>query len=284
MDKILWIASYPKSGNTLVRSIISSLIYSKDGIFNFPILENLKQFDINFYFEFIKEINQEDYKNLNRLEVVSKYWELAQKHSYQKENRYIFKTHAANLMFKNFKYTDENRTLGLIYILRDPRDITVSYSKFRRESIDSTINLIKNKNAVLYNSQNKIIVPLSSWDVHIESWNLLKVPKYIVRYEDIINNREKFLIELINFLQNKLKINLIVNEEKISNILKTTSFDQLQKNESKTGYYAFNHIKDKEWQFFRKGIAGQWKQDLSSEQVSKINNLFNSSMKKFGYI
>ncbi len=144
--------------------------------------------------------------------------------------------------------------------------------------------MIKNKNAVLYNSQNKIIVPLSSWDVHIESWNLLKVPKYIVRYEDIINNREKFLIELINFLQNKLKINLIVNEEKISNILKTTSFDQLQKNESKTGYYAFNHIKDKEWQFFRKGIAGQWKQDLSSEQVSKINNLFNSSMKKFGYI
>jgi len=284
MDKILWIASYPKSGNTLVRSIISSLIYSEDGIFDFPILENLKQFDINFYFEFIKEFNQEDYKNLNRLEVVSKYWALAQRRSFKKENRYIFKTHAANLMFKNLKYTDENRTLGLIYIIRDPRDVTVSYSKFRRKSIDSTINLIKNKNAVLYNSQNEILVPLSSWDVHIESWSLLKVPKYIVRYEDIINNREKFIIDLINFLQNKLNINLIVNDEKISNILKTTSFDQLQKKESQTGYYAFNHIKDKKWKFFRKGVAGQWKKDLSSQQVSEINNSFHSTMKKFAYI
>jgi len=284
MDKILWIASYPKSGNTLVRSIISSLIYSEDGIFDFPILENLKQFDINFYFEFIKEFNQEDYKNLNRLEVVSKYWELAQRRSFKKENRYIFKTHAANLMFKNLKYTDENRTLGLIYIIRDPRDVTVSYSKFRRKSIDSTINLIKNKNAVSYNSQNEILVPLSSWDVHIESWSLLKVPKYIVRYEDIINNREKFIIELINFLQNKLNINLIVNEEKISNILKTTSFDHLQKKESQTGYYAFNHIKDKKWKFFRKGVAGQWKRYLSSQQVSEINNSFYSTMKKFAYI
>ncbi len=284
MDKILWIASYPKSGNTLVRAIISSLIYSKDGIFDFSILENLKQFDIDFYFEFIKEINQEDYKNLNRLEVVSKYWALAQKRSFKKENRYIFKTHAANLMFKNLKYTDENRSLGLIYIIRDPRDVAVSYSKFRRESIDSTIDLIKNKNAVIYNSHNEIIVPLSSWDVHIKSWSLLKVPSYIVRYEDIINNREKFIIELINFLQNKLKLNIKVNEKKISNILKTTSFNQLQKNESQKGYYAFNHIKDKEWKFFRKGVAGQWKNDLSSEQISEINNSFNNTMNKFGYI
>ena len=284
MDKILWIASYPKSGNTLVRSIISSLIYSEDGIFDFPILENLKQFDINFYFEFIKEFNQEDYKNLNRLEVVSKYWALAQRRSFKKENRYIFKTHAANLMFKNLKYTDENRALGLIYIVRDPRDVTVSYSKFRRKSIDSTINLIKNKNAVSYNSQNEILVPLSSWDVHIESWSLLKVPKYIVRYEDIINNRKKFIKELIYFLQNKLNINFMVNDEKISNILKTTSFDHLQKKESQTGYYAFNHIKDKKWKFFRKGVAGQWKKDLSSQQVSEINNSFHSTMKKFAYI
>ena len=32
---IIWIASYPNSGNTWVRSIISSLIYSDDGIFKF---------------------------------------------------------------------------------------------------------------------------------------------------------------------------------------------------------------------------------------------------------
>ncbi len=284
MDKILWIASYPKSGNTLVRAIISSLLYSKDGIFEFPILENLKQFDINFYFEFIREINKDDYKNLNKLEVISKYWELAQKRSFKKENRYIFKTHAANLMFENIKYTNKKRTLGLIYIIRDPRDIVISYSKFRRDTIDSTIELIKNKKAVLLNSHNKIIVPLSSWDVHIQSWNLLQVPKYVIRYEDIIENREKFILELISFLQNNLNINFDINRKKISNILTTTSFDQLKKKENNQGYYAFNHIKDKDWKFFRKGTSGQWKETLSSSQVSDINKSFYTTMKKFGYL
>ena len=41
---IIWLASYPKSGNTWVRSIISSLVYSKDGIFNFELLRKIQQF------------------------------------------------------------------------------------------------------------------------------------------------------------------------------------------------------------------------------------------------
>ena len=48
---IIWLASYPKSGNTWVRSIISSLLYSDDGDFNFELIKKIKQFPEKKYFK-----------------------------------------------------------------------------------------------------------------------------------------------------------------------------------------------------------------------------------------
>ena len=93
---ILWIASYPKSGNTFLRFLISALLYSKDGNFKFDIIKNIKQFDINKYYRFIEKLNIEDYNNLNDLNIISKYWAEAQKRAIKFENKHIFKTHAAN--------------------------------------------------------------------------------------------------------------------------------------------------------------------------------------------
>ena len=128
MKKIVWVASYPKSGNTFLRFLISSLLYSEDGNFNFDIIKNIRQFDIDRYYKFIKNKKIDDYKKLDSIETISKYWQEAQKRAYSVENKYIFKTHAANLMYDKYKYTDEKLSLGLIYIVRDPRDIAVSYS------------------------------------------------------------------------------------------------------------------------------------------------------------
>ena len=284
MKKILWIASYPKSGNTLMRSLISSLIYSDDGHFSFPVLENIKQLDIDYFYKFVQQLNNDDYKDLNKLDIISKYWEISQKKSYDVEKRFIFKTHAANLMINNFKYTDENRSLGLIYIVRDPRDVAVSYSYFNNAGLVKTIERLKNNRAVLVNSNNKIIVPLSSWDNHVKSWNMLNVPKYIIRYEDLILDKKKYLLEIIDFLENTLKIKLKISKEKLSNILDSTSFTKLQKTEKETGYYAFSDKKNSDWQFFRKGTSNQWLSELSQLQIEDINNTFGDTMKKYKYL
>lgn len=47
---IMWLASYPKSGNTFIRSLLSSYFFSEDGIFNFNLLKNIKQFPNVFLF------------------------------------------------------------------------------------------------------------------------------------------------------------------------------------------------------------------------------------------
>ena len=81
MDKkILWLASYPKSGNTWLRSIISSLIYTSEGIFNFDLLKLIEQFDKPERYRFVKDINKDDYKKINlKIDCIAKYWIESQK-------------------------------------------------------------------------------------------------------------------------------------------------------------------------------------------------------------
>ena len=69
MKKILWNASYPKSGNTYMRSLLSSIIYTKDGEFNFKLLKKIKQFDISEYYHFVYKIDRHDYFNLNDIKI-----------------------------------------------------------------------------------------------------------------------------------------------------------------------------------------------------------------------
>ena len=45
---IFWLASYPKSGNTLLRAIISSLFFTENGVFDLKLLEAIRQFESTY--------------------------------------------------------------------------------------------------------------------------------------------------------------------------------------------------------------------------------------------
>ena len=279
MQKILWIASYPKSGNTYMRSFLSSLIYTKDGRFNFNLLKKIKQFDISEQYQFVQKIDRHDYSNLNDIKVVSKYWEMAQKRINEVGDSFIFKTHAANLMWQNYKYTDESRTLGVIYLIRDPRDVAVSYAHHFDKDIDMVINNMIKADAQTTNPKKTIGIPLSSWDVHIQSWEMLNVPKLIIRYEDLIKKPEKIFLKIINFLKNNLKINFEINKQKFNSIIKNTNFKSLKKMEMEGGFP--ERISTRV--FFRKGTYEAGK-ELNDARSNKIISNFNNVMKRFNYI
>ena len=279
MKKILWIASYPKSGNTYMRSLLSSLIYTKDGEFNFKLLKKIKQFDISENYQFVHKIDRHDYSNLDDIKVVSKYWEMAQKRINEAGESFIFKTHAANLMWKNYKYTDELRTLGVIYLIRDPRDVVVSYAHHFDKDIDTVINKMIRVDAITTNPRKTIGIPLSSWNFHIQSWEKLNVPKLFIRYEDLIREPNKVFSKVIEFLKNNLKINFAINKQKFNSIIKNTNFKSLKKMEMEGGFP--EQISTRV--FFRKGIYEAGK-ELNDARSYKIISNFNNLMKRFNYI
>ena len=133
MDKnIIWIASYPKRGNTWIRSVLSSLFYTDDGSFNFNILKKINSFDRPLYFD---EVIKDKTKTTYDLTTLAKFRIEAQKLFNKKKTLRFFKTHAANIKIDGFDYTDQDTTKCAIYIVRDPRDVVLSYSKFSGSNI-----------------------------------------------------------------------------------------------------------------------------------------------------
>ena len=274
--KTLFITSYPKSGNTFMRAIISSLIYSQDGIFEPELFKKISLLDTNPFYDFVKNINAEDFLKLDKIDTACKYWRLAQlKHSDVTDN-YIFKSHAANLMVGDYKYTSEENCMGVIYLVRDPRGVVPSYAYHLNISNDEAFEKITNINQITFNPRNNICVPLSSWEVHIKSWEKTNIPIIFVRFEDLVSDTVNTIYMCIEFLKS-LNIQFDYDSKKISNIFQSTKFKKLKKLEEENN---FRIGKDKN--FFRKGTLEN--NDVSKEIKKKLISLFEEKMNKFNYI
>ena len=195
---IFWILSYPKSGNTLVRAIISALFFSKNGKFQLDQLKHTSQFERRDRVNLINKINKEEFLNLDQLKILSKYWlTLQNKENMKIEKGFGFiKSHSSYVSMFNNWFTNLNNTAGYIYVIRDPRDVAISWSKHANLSYDDSISFMLNFNSCIEWAQTTSELPdnikpkafLSSWDEHVLSWtkNSLDVPKLVIKYEDLV--------------------------------------------------------------------------------------------------
>ena len=291
IDKhIFWVSSYPKSGNTLLRAILSSIFFTNDGLFNFDLLKNIPQIENTINLEFIKNSNPKDYSEIHKLEVLSKYWrEIQSKKNLGIEGDFIFiKTHHALINFLNKAFTSKSNTRGLIYIVRDPRDIVISFAHHYNYSIDKSIETIMNKNFKiewqdphnLFSALKKPITYLSSLDFHYDSWiaNKFECPQLLIKYEDMVSNKFSVINNLIKFFETNFHFKFSNLDLKIKNIINSTNFALLKKNEE---IYGFSEAVNEN--FFNKGSISQWKNKLTKDQVLKIEKKFYPLMKKLGY-
>ena len=274
---IIWCASYPKSGNTWIRAIITSLIYSENGTFNFNLLKKVGQFPRRDHF---KELT-DDYTDLNN---VSKYWITAQEKINSDEKLRIFKTHNGNYNFSENDFTNKKNTLGVIYIVRDPRNIISSLSNHFQQDFKISTDFLLNEKSFLsnkdpnYKSDENIITLLGSWKNHYNSWKLVS-NLLLIRYEDLILDVESQVNRLSNFL--KKFAYFYTNEIKINNIIETTSFELLKKKEENEGFEEAVNSKIK---FFNSGPKSNWKNIVDEKLIHKIEKSFEKEMKELNYL
>ena len=180
--------------------------------------------------------------------------------------------------------------MGLIYLVRDPRDVVVSYSKYLDKSIDNTIATITNKNAVAFGGlRGKMLYPflLGSWDIHYRSWKVLDVPRLVIKYETLLKETKQTINQIADFFVQNYGFDFKNIETKINNILETTSFELLLSSEKEQGFneapYFFSKKGPADY-FFRKGADRQWEKELTSAQLNKIEDSFEATMKELGYL
>ena len=230
---IIWIASYPKSGNTWVRSIISSLIYSNDGNFDFDLLKKIQQFPNKKYFENFTN----DFHNIKE---IKKYWIESQNFLNLDKEVKFFKTHHINCKIGEHAFTNKSNTLGTIYVVRDPRNLINSFINHYSIDKNTAKNFITSRQSVTgalgeMKKDNNIFTILGSWNDHLKSWTKMNQNLLLIKYEDLIENPLNEINRITKYLANL--IDFSYNEEKINNIINSTSFEVMKMKETKEGFH-----------------------------------------------
>ena len=275
MFKNIFLASYPKSGNTWMRAIIANL-YNFDKKFNLKTLKSIPLLSIKKNFdEFENKIYSDN--NILHFDWVSQNIIVCQKILNNKSNHLnIFKTHSV----RHKKFTNETVNAGFIYIVRDPRDIVVSFKNFSGKKFDEIINELLFEKQLMINT-NGAKELLSTWDFHVRSWlNYNTVPRLIIKYEDLKSNPKEIVLNIKEFLNKIYKLKIDLSDKQIDKIIENTNFNNLRKLENQYGFDEATKFS----KFFRSGNSNQWKDVLSKTQLQLIENNLQTLMKYFNYI
>ena len=276
---ITWIASYPKSGNTWMKLFLKSYFSSENKSFSINSKTddffNIETFPVSKKFN---ELNI-DYKNF--ADIAKNWINMQSLINLNNKNNYI-KTHNAMCSINNQNFTDNENTLGAIYIVRDPRDIAVSYSAFLDLKLDETINFMLSPSCyeedIFENVRYKKSI-MGNWAYHYNSWkNYNSREVIIIKYEDMLNDPKMTFLKVLTFL-NKID-NIKINKQKMAKAIDQTTFKNLQELEEKEGFDENPSNKS----FFRKGKEGEWKKILDKDQQQRIEKEFKNEMKELGYL
>lgn len=274
MGNIVWLASYPKSGNTWLRAFLGN--YLQDG--PRPVqLSELSKFAYDEAQPELYRVHAPDGETA-KLEPAAINALRPRVHAdlAARVARTAFvKTHNLLGGFEGVPLQNLQVTAGAIYIVRNPLDVVSSVADHFGVSIDDAIEFMGNENTSTPNDELFVSQHLGSWSNHVASWTMDAHPRFLVlRYEDMLANPSKAFMRVARHL------NFPSAPARLKKAVRFSSFAQLRALEERTGFVERSPHSQR---FFRVGRSGQWRVKLSAAQVNRIVSQHGVQMARFGY-
>ncbi len=282
---IFWIASYPKSGNTWLRALISSYFYSQDGTYDENLIKLIDQFPTR---KFLKDFDYD--KTI--VGDTSKFWIKAQEKINEDKKLKFFKTHNVFGKVNGCDFTNSSNSLGGIYIVRDPRNVITSIKNHYDLDDDKAIKWMINKNNYIYDVERVSEVGysdfqfISSWDTNYKSWRVQqKIPIKFIKYEDLAEQTYSVVLDIFKFIYKLTNNSNKIDKNKLKNALNSTTFDKLKKREITHGFSeaVSSLTNNKKITFFNLGPKNDWREILNESLKNKINQVFEKNLKELSY-
>jgi hypothetical protein len=279
MKQIYWLASYPKSGNTWMRVFLTNYERNSGVPANINQLETTTALNLRQHFDELMCIDSAhlDAREIDELRPV--YYRLFAGELASKKRVYCKIHDAYQKLSTGEPHIPSDISAGIIYIVRSPLDVAVSYAHHNNQSIDSIICSMADNNHSLAGTRNsrsfQLHQRLLSWSEHVRSWiEQSHIPTIVLRYEDLTTDPNHFFSQIVGFIGDHL------DQERVRAAIENSSFKELQKQEVKSG---FKEKLPQAQSFFRKGKVGDWRNILTPAQVDQIVQDHREMMKRFDY-
>ncbi len=277
MNKIVWLSSYPKSGNTWCRIFLENLQRRESTPANINELSIRPESRRSH----IDDVIEMDSTELTIDEIDDLMPEVYQYWSNNAKELFFLKIHHAYTYLQNGQsFIPTKASYGAVYLVRNPLDVVVSLSHHNRENVSDSLKKLSDNQHCSGNLDDKFGYltrqKLLSWSDHILSWlDNPDIRVLMIRYEDMKLN------PIITFRKLAKFTDLYFSEAHLERAIRNSSFDQLRDQEQKRG---FREKRPGSMSFFRKGEVGGWRDQLSPQQVNQIIEDHSDVMTRLGYL
>jgi hypothetical protein len=274
MGNIVWLASYPKSGNTWLRAFLLNLITDAEAPIDINKMAALTQGDsqAHWYAKFDPrpptQLGAEDLARL-RPKVHAAI-------AASSPNSVFVKTHNALIENAGAAMITQSATAGVIYVVRNPLDVALSYADHLGVQVDDIIDLMAERGFATPASETHVPEHHSDWSNHVASWTAVPHPALlVVRYEDMAAKPAPTFGAVARFL------GIDTSRERLMRAVRFSSFKVLKAQEKKSGFVERTPAQQS---FFRAGKSGGWRKQLSDAQIRRILADHSEQMERFDYV
>jgi hypothetical protein len=272
--RILWLASYPKSGNTWLRAFLANYLADNRTPVDINSLPDFAYGDMraNYYGQVSgRPAGDLTWEEINQLR--------PQVHRFLAQSRpslVFVKTHSVLTTISGVPTITPEATFGALYVVRNPLDVAVSFAHHYGLTIDQGVRALCFRGLQIEPKEGHILQPISDWTTHVQSW--LRAPGLylqVLRYEDMATSPQRAFGLVLDFLK------LSKDRERLKRAIRHSSFRVLAEQEHRAGFVERSKSADA---FFRRGSVGGYRQELTAEHVETIVARHREAMIELRYL
>ena len=274
MGNIVWLASYPKSGNTWIRAFLANLIANRS--------EPVPLADLPRYAadeadpELFSALAGRPSAELGIDEIAALRPRVHAELARRANGTRFVKTHNMAGSYDGHPLHDWQSSAGAIVVVRNPLDVAVSMTHHFGLTLDEAIARLGDDNVATANDALFVSQILGSWSMHVKGWaDMANASVLVLRYEDLLDKPAKHFAKVAKL------VGLGQDRARIDRAVKHAGFQSLSGMEKKHG---FVEATGKGARFFRKGRVNEWRETLSREQAQRVIDAHREQMQRFGYV
>lgn len=279
-DGVVWLASYPKSGNTWMRLLLAN-VQNRDGL---PVGINHLDMGTVVYSRWLFDASTLADSSLLRPDESEPLRTSVIEEFVREQDAPLFaKVHDAWTVDAAGTPMLGRRARAALYLVRDPRDVVVSFAYHNEDRLDATIKLLNNAAAYLSGTARVFPQRLGDWSGHVNGWrHQTEIPVSVIRYEDLQRDTSQVLRRTLEWLGSDSNADMA---DSVSRAVRHCELSELQRQERESGFRLRpeSTLSPGASLFFRRGRVGDWRDHLSPAQVREIERTHGETMVELGY-